>query len=76
MLETVPKSIETTLCPFPSFTFSWNKLIEGGDKCTTELALAVKTVLLKLQTQHSKHFILHTMKKLLIELIQDGEMTV
>jgi hypothetical protein len=22
MLETVPKSIETTLCPFPSFTFS------------------------------------------------------
>jgi hypothetical protein len=38
-------------------------------------ALPVKTLLLKLQTQHEEHFIPHMVKTLLTDLVQDGEMT-
>jgi hypothetical protein len=50
------------------------KVTEGDDKCTTESELAVKAVLLKLQTCCDKHFILHVVKMLLTDLVHDGEM--
>jgi uncharacterized membrane protein len=46
------------------------KVIEGDDKCTTESPLAVKTLLLKLQTCCDRHFIPHAVKKLLNDLIE------
>jgi hypothetical protein len=63
------------LCSFPSFHFSWKKLTEGNDKCSTESVPAVKTLLLKPETQHYEHFMQHMVKKLLIDLVQDCEMT-
>jgi hypothetical protein len=48
---------------------------EGDDKCTTESALALETLLLKPRILRDEHFIPHMVKKLLTDLVQDGEMT-
>jgi hypothetical protein len=58
-----------------SFFHKTIKVIEGDDKCATESALAVKTLLLKLQTLRGEHFIPRMVKKLLTDLVQDVEMT-
>jgi hypothetical protein len=50
-------------------------VIEDDDKCATESALAVKTLLIRLQTRRDEHFIPHMVMKLLTDVVQDGEVT-
>jgi regulator of sirC expression with transglutaminase-like and TPR domain len=47
---------------------------EGNDKFSRESAPTVKTLLLKIETRHYKHFMQHMVKKLLTDLVQDFEM--
>ena len=49
-------------------------MIEGDDNCATESALLVKTLLLQLETQHNENFIPHMVKRLLTDLVNNGEM--
>jgi hypothetical protein len=51
------------------------KVIEGDDRCATESALAVTTLLLELQTRRNKHSILHMVKKSRNDLVETGEIT-